>query len=151
MKEALEQSGYSWVAGASAWMTKEGAIVEVQDANGPMSDKKLAKLKKGAAGTPAVFVVMTNGYDNPQDALQGMSADVTVNDTITYDDDSDITFARISGSSGSEMLVVVTRTSGEQQTFLVFNDDAISNGLFTTIVGTAAGNTIDEIWKVVSK
>ena len=149
MKEALEQNEYSWVAGASAWMTQSGAIVEVQDADGPMSDKKLAKLKKGAAGTPAVFVIMTNGYGSPQDALQGMSSGVTVNDTVAYDDD--ITFARISGSSGSEMLVVVTRTSGEQQTFLVFNNDAISNGLFTKIVGTATGNTIDEIWKVVSK
>ena len=151
MKEALEQNGYSWIAGASAWMTEAGAIVEVQDANGPFSEKKLNKLKKGAVGTPAVFVVMTRGYESPQEALEGMGKDVTVNDTAAFDADSDIAFARISGPSTPEMLVAITKTSGDQQTFLVFNEDAISSNMFTTIVGTSAGTTIDDIWKVVTK
>ena len=151
MKEALEQNGYSWIAGASAWMTEAGAIVEVQDANGPFSEKKLNKLKKGAVGTPAVFVVMTRGYESPQEALEGMGKDVTVNDTAAFDADSDIAFARISGPSAPEMLVAITKTSGDQQTFLVFNEDAISSNMFTTIVGTSAGTTIDDIWKVVTK
>ena len=151
MGEALEQNGYSWIESTSAWVTESGSIVEIQDADGPFSAKKFKKLKKGAAGTPAVFVVMTEGYESPQEALEGMAKDVTVNDASAYDAESDITFARISGSSGSEMLVAITKTSGEQQTFLVFNEDAISSDMFATIVGTSTGTTIDDIWKVVSK
>lgn len=150
-KAALENSGYQWVKAANAWMSRSGSIIEVQGADGALTDKKVAKLKAGAAGTAVVYIIMTTGHNSPKHALDALTKDVTVVGTIDYDDDKTIAFARVKNSSKAEMLVSATETSKGQQTILVFNETAIDQGLFASMVDVGAGVTIDDIWKVLDK
>ena len=149
LQNALEAQGYIWIENAHTWMRPDGALLEIQGKDGALSKDAIAGLDKGAGDTPAVFIAASKGYDNPQAALDGLAANSTLKNAYTGTDE-DIAFAIAHSPEKKDYLVTITNTAESQQTILLFNEEAVKQGLFTDITGVKAGKTIDAIWKVIT-
>ena len=149
LQDSLEASGYMWIDSAHSWMSSTGALLEVQGQGGLLKQEEIARLDEGAEDSAVVFVSAAVGYDTPQEALEGLSKDVTIVDTFEGTDD-DIVFALIREKRGEEHLAALSKTSDSQQTALVFTEKAIKEGLFTNITGVDAGTSIKEVWKALT-
>lgn len=138
----LEESGFTYEG--SVWMNAEGnCSVVVGDANGAFDDDQVAALDKGGAGAPVTYVItMDGGYDSVEAALFGLTP-MSLEDSYVVDET--VAAGVAYGPSMTECLVVAT--SGEDNGFsvIVFNQEAVAEGLAMDVLG-AEGTTIDELW-----
>ena len=148
LQDSLENGGYQWSDGPRTWISPTGAMLEVQGENSLMSRDDIARLDSGAEGSSAAFVVTASGYDTPEAAIGGMSANVVVKKTHV-NSSGDVAFASIRNSGKDDYLVVSTDMGGSQQTLLVFTEKAVEDGLFAEVTGISSVKSIEDLWKAL--
>ena len=148
MQDLLDDYNFSWDKTINAWTASDGSQFGVYDASGLIDKDAIEVLPKGAAGQSAAFGLTVEGYATPGKALTALTGDVVTEDL--YSGDDDVAFAVVYGPSMVRHLVAVTETDSNEQTFLVFTEESIANGVFESIVGVNAGSTMDEVWQAVT-
>ena len=149
ISDALKARGYVWEESAQAWMASNGAVFEVQDDGGLMSQDAIERLDAGAQGDSVAYAALVVGYDTPAAALDALSSGVELNDTCA-DSEGAIVFAIIEGSDGNDRLVAVSETGKKQHMVFLFTEKAVESGLFSEITGVSRGKSIEGVWKVLN-
>lgn len=144
----LENGGYKWTEAPRTWLSSTGALVEVQGDGGLLTRDEIDRLDTGAEGSSVAFVVAVNGYETPEAALDGLSANTTVQKKHV-NTEGDVAFASIRNSEKDDYLVAVTKTDNTQQTLLVFTEKAVKDGLFAEVTGISSVKSIEGLWKAL--
>lgn len=148
LQKLLDNCGFEWEPALTGWSAPDGSYFQVSNADENLSQDQIDELPEGASESAVVYSLVTEGYSTPLGALTEEAGDVVVKELFNKFDD--IVFAIVYGPNKEQHLVYVTETAENEQTFLMFNEKAIAEGLFTDTVGVDAGSSIDEVWKVIS-
>lgn len=146
-QDLLDLYNFYWDDDLASWYATDGSLYGVEDAADVLTKSQISQLPVGAAGQPVAIVLTVEGYSTPQAAFDALSKDVTIEGTLATDD---LYFAVVHGSPMAKYLVAVSETDDDEQTFLLFTDEAISSGLFEQLTGANAGASVDEVWTVLN-
>ncbi|MBQ9043789.1 MAG: hypothetical protein IJ111_13360 [Eggerthellaceae bacterium] len=147
LQDLLDFYNFSWDDDIASWYASDGSLYGVEDSKDALTKSQIEQLPAGAAGQPVAIVLTVEGYSTPSAAFTALSKDVTVESTLDVDD---VYFAVVHGTPGAQYLVAVSETDDDEQTFLLFTNEAISGGLFEQLTGANAGSSIDEVWKAIN-
>ena len=145
LETLLQQLGFSFDETEGVWMKEDGsAYVAVIGSDGAMDDDAIADLDKGAAGTPAIYMMGVPGYDSCKEALA--AGQTVIEDSVFMDDGSGA--ALVYGTSMTEHIAMGT-PGGGMVMIMLFNDEAAQSGLIDrTLSGSdsTSGMPLDDYW-----
>ena len=147
MQDLLSDYNFSWDKASNTWTASDGSQFGAYGSNGLIGKDDIAALPQGAAGQANAYGLTVEGYSTPTAAFNALTGDLVTEDM--YGDDKAF-FAVVYGPSMVRHLVAVTETDTNEQTFLVFTEESIAQGVFESIVGTNIGATMDEAWQAIT-
>lgn len=147
LQDLLDSYNFKWDKTISAWTAADGSQFGVYNASGLVGKDEIESLPQGAAGQPVAYALTVEGYSIPTAAFNALTNDVVTEDM--YGDD-EVFFAVVYGPSMTRHLVAATETDTDEQTFLLFTEESIADGVFESIIGVNAGSTMDAVWQAVS-
>lgn len=147
MQDLLDEYNFSWDKTVNAWTASDGSQFGAYSSEGLIGKDAIATLPKGADGQPIAFGLTAEGYATPTEAFNALTGELVTEDM--YGDD-DVFFSVVYGPSMVRHLVAVTETDSDEQTFLIFTEESIAQGVFESIVGVNVGATMDEAWQAIT-
>ena len=147
LQDLLDSYNYKWDKTMSAWVASDGSQFGVYNTSGLIGKEEIEALPQGAAGQPVAYALTVEGYSTPTEAFNALTNDVVTEDMYGSDD---VFFAVVYGPSMTRHLVAVTSTDTKEQTFLMFTEESIADGVFEGIVGVNAGSTMDAVWQAIT-
>ena len=152
LETMLQKLGYQWYPDVNTWVREsDGTYYGMIGTGSILTDEQIAKGDLGGAGLDAYHVLVVKGFSSARDALNQMGQ-VVVEDA-TFTDDGTSALAVVHGPSMSEYLVMVQPSEDDGQdyySFIMFPQETVASGQFSTFVGSDMGTTIPEVWQNIT-
>lgn len=144
---ALEAGGYKWEDDMVWWVNDDrtGDFYVSGKSNYEYPDTEIAEFDVFGKGEECVFVIIADGihYSSVEETFHALNNIETIDEQWA---DDTFGIAIVQAPSGEKAFVVMTYNEEMDCYYAnIFNDDAISGGLFDELVGDNYGSSIDEL------
>lgn len=144
---ALEVDGYTWDSDMKWWISDNGhsRVYVSGKSDYEYLDTEIAEFDVFGKGEACMFVIVVDDtdYSSCEEAFRAVNNIETIDEEWPEDDFGAFI---VQAPSGEKAFVIVTHSDKGGVYFIdIFNDDAISGGLFDELVGDNYGSSIDEL------
>ena len=143
----LDELGYDWSSSSVCYLRQSDmAAVAAMDADDNLlSQRDMERLDPGAAGEATIYINSVAGYDNIDDALEGVAGGEIVGQLSK--DDSIV--AVLEDSSGNYFFISGEAHGDGTFDLAIWNEDSIAMGEFTENFGVEA-HSVAEVWEILT-